>query len=388
MQRIIYNIVILSVVLTFYSCGEKTENHDDHEHTENEVVNDDRIFVSKAQFEQSEMTLGSIAEMPFPITIKTNGMIDVPPENRAVVNATMGGYIKTTPLLVGDHVKKGQALVTIENPDFVTLQQEYMEVNEQLTYLKSEFDRQQIMVAENITSQKSFLQAESAYKTAKARHSGLQKQLQMLNISPSRVEAGNISSVVTIFAPIAGSITKVNVSRGTYVSPATAILEIIDNDHLHLELSVFEKDIMKLKKGQKINFRIPEASSKTYKAKVHLIGTAIENNRTIKVHGHLDDAKQENFLTGMFVEAGIIVDSAFAKTLPETAIASIDIENYVLLLDETTETGYYFEQMEVKTNTEMNSYIEILNTEIFKPNAIFLTKGTFNLVGESSGHVH
>ncbi|MGJ8665887.1 MAG: efflux RND transporter periplasmic adaptor subunit [Patiriisocius sp.] len=388
MQRIIYNIVILSVILTFYNCGEKTENHENHEHTENEVINDDRIFVSKAQFEQGEMTLGSIEEIPFPITIKTNGMIDVPPENRAVVNATMGGYIKTTPLLVGDRVKKGQSLLTIENPDFVTLQQDYMEVNEQLTYLKSEFDRQQIMVSENITSQKSFLQAESAYKSARARHSGLKKQLQMLNISPSRVEAGNISSVVTIYAPIDGSITKVNVSRGTYVSPATAILEIIDNHHLHLELSVFEKDIMNLKKGQKINFKIPEASSKTYTAEVHLIGTAIENNRTIKVHGHIDDEKQANFITGMFVEAAIITDSASAKTLPETAIASIDNENYVLLLNEKTETGYYFEQIEVKTNTEMNNYIEILNTEIFKPNAIFLTRGTFNMVGESSGHEH
>ncbi len=63
-------------------------------------------------------------------------MIDVPPENRAVINATMGGYIKTTPLLIGDNVRKGQALVTIENPEFVRLQQEYMEVNEQLTYLQ------------------------------------------------------------------------------------------------------------------------------------------------------------------------------------------------------------------------------------------------------------
>ena len=68
----------------------------------------------------------------------------------------MGGYIKKTPLLIGDVVKKGQLLVTIENPDFITLQQEYMEVKQQLVYLASEYDRQKTMREENITSQKSF----------------------------------------------------------------------------------------------------------------------------------------------------------------------------------------------------------------------------------------
>jgi cobalt-zinc-cadmium efflux system membrane fusion protein len=327
------------------------------------------------------MELGSIEEKSFPITVKTTGMIDVPPENRAVVNATMGGYIKTTPLLIGDKVRKGQALVTIENPDFVSLQQEYMEVHEQLTYLHSEFERQKTMKAENITSQKSFLQAESAYKTAKASHNGLRKQLQMLHISPASVEAGNIRSVVTIYAPIAGSITKVHVTRGTYVSPATAILEIIDNDHIHLELSVFEKDIMKLKKGQEIDFKIPESSTETYKADVHLIGTAIEANRTIKVHGHIEDEAGTDFLTGMFVEAAIITESAFAKALPETALVEVDDLFYALQMDQETEEGYYFNQQRVDVESKYNGFASIKNMDEIKDSK-FLIRGAFNLIHE------
>ena len=107
----------------------------------------------------------------------------------------------------------------------------------------------------------------------------------MLHISIAQVEKGNISSTSSIFAPISGSITKINVTKGTYVSPASPILEIIDNTHIHLELSVFEKDIMKIKKGQPIQFQIPEASSDTFDAEVYLVGTSIGENRTIKVHG-------------------------------------------------------------------------------------------------------
>lgn len=386
MQRIINIIAVTSVLLTLISCGNKaTEQEasqaiDDHE--------EEFIFVSNAQFERSNMSLGSIEEQQFPITVKTTGMIDVPPENRAVVNATMGGYIKTTPLLIGDEVRKGQVLVTIENPQFVQVQQEYMEVKEQLNYLQVEFERHETMHKENITSQKSFLEAQSAYKTAQASYNGLRKQLQMLNISPAQVEAGNITSIVSIYAPISGSITKVNVTMGTYVSPATAILEIIDNDHLHLELSVFEKDIMRLKKGQSIHFKIPESSQETYQAEVHLIGTSIESNRTIKVHGHLENEEEINFLTGMFVDAEIVVESAFAKALPETAIAKIEEENFVLLLHEKTEEGYYFEQIELETGHVSKEFIQIKDSDKLDSKAIFLTKGTFNLVGESGGHDH
>lgn len=70
----------------------------------------------------------------------------------------------------------------------------------------------------------------------------------MLNISPSRVEQGNITSQAVIYAPISGSVTKMNVAKGSYVSPATEILEIVDNDHVHLELSVLKRIFLKLKR--------------------------------------------------------------------------------------------------------------------------------------------
>lgn len=376
-----YKIVILSLVFILFSCGEKSKSTTKTE-SENKDMMDERIQVTQAQFEQGKMTLGTLEEKPFPKIISVNGMIDVPPENRAVVNASMGGYIKTTPLLIGDKVRKGQVLVTIENPAFVRLQQEYMEVYEQLTYLKAEYERQKTMTEENITSQKSYLKAESDYKTAVAKHTGLGKQLRMLNISPSSVEKGTIRTVATIYAPISGSITKVNVNKGTYVSPATSILEIIDNDHIHLELSVFEKDIMKLKKGQEIDFKIPEVSEDNFKANVHLVGTVIEESRTIKVHGHLENESGNNFLTGMFVEASIVTDSNLVKALPNEAIVVIDEIPYILVLDKKDGDTYYFNQKEVDLKDSHDGYTMIVNVNAIKETDQILTKGAFNFLGE------
>jgi cobalt-zinc-cadmium efflux system membrane fusion protein len=343
---------------------------------------DERITVSQAQFDQNGMQMGSLQEITFPLTIHANGMIDVPPENRAVVSAFMGGYIKTTPLLIGDYVKKGQSLVTIENPEFVTLQQDYMQVKNQLNYLQSEYERQKTMVAENITSQKNFLKSESDFKTATAKFNGLRKQLTMLNIAPSDVENGTITSLISLYAPISGSITKIYVNKGTYVSPASPILEIVDNDHIHLELSVFEKDILKLKKEQKILFKIPEASSETFEGEVHLIGTSIDENRTIKVHGHPTNDKNHNFLTGMFVDASIIIDTVSAKALPSEAIVTIDDISYALLLDSEDGKNRYFKQVILQIGNTSDGYTLIKNPDEFKPSDRFLIKGAFNLMGE------
>jgi cobalt-zinc-cadmium efflux system membrane fusion protein len=371
--------VTLSLVIALYSCGEKTDQSDQLL-TENTKVNTGLIQVTQVQFDQGGMTLGRIEEKNFNSTVTVNGMIDVPPENRAVVTATMGGYIKTTPLLIGDVVRKGQLLVTLENPDFIALQQQYMEVSEQLTYLKSEYHRLISMKTENITSQKSYLKAESSYKTAVATHTGLDKQLRMLNLSPASARAGNFNSIVSINAPISGSITKVNITKGSYVSPATEILEIIDTDHIHLELSVFEKDIMKIKKGQKINFNIPEADSETYHADVYLAGTSVQQDRTIKVHGHIENDEGNNFLTGMFLNAQIITASAQSKALPSGAFVEVDGLFYILVLDKKEGGTYFFHKKEIKTLESYDGYSMLDPNEPFTSSTQFLTKGAFELI--------
>jgi cobalt-zinc-cadmium efflux system membrane fusion protein len=377
MKRDPYTSFLFSLVLVLFGSCDDTKKEATDNKTDNLLIQ-----ITQAQFTQGKMLLGGFEEKAFPNTILANGTIDVPPENRAVVNASMGGYIKTTPLLVGDKVVKGQLLVSVENPEFVVLQQQYMEVNAQLAYLKAAYERQTQMKKENISSQKSFLKAESEYKTALARHIGLDKQLRMLNISPANVRQGNLSTTARIYAPISGSITKVNVTKGTYVSPATEILEIIDNDHIHLELSVYEKDISKVKKGQKIEFKTPEITSETYPATVHLTGTAIEQNRTVKVHGHPEDILENNFLTGMFVEASIITDSTIAKAIPSEAIIEIDGISYVLVLEKKEANTYAFKPIEVVVNESYKGYSALKSEKNFQPSTQFLTKGAFNLLGE------
>jgi cobalt-zinc-cadmium efflux system membrane fusion protein len=157
-------------------------------------------------------------------------------------------------------------------------------------------------------------------------------------------------------------------------------MEIVDNSHIHLELSVFEKDILKVKKRQKINFKITEASNDTFKAEVHLVGTTIDKNRTIKVHGHpLDESVR--FLTGMFVNAEIITSEKQSKVLPENGIVEIDNDYYVLVLDEKSSSEYVFNQVKVNIGNTANGYTEIKENKGITDTDKILVDGAFSLLG-------
>lgn len=364
---------ILSLSIVLFSCQQnKTE--------ENPVVGSDLITVTAAQFKSVGMELGSPTEQSFDVMVKATGKVDVPPQNRAQITSFVGGYVKSTQLLVGDKVVKGQALLTLENTEFLDVQKEYLEVAEQINYLKSEYLRQKTLFDEKITSQKNYLKAESDYRRAKGMYQSLKEKLKLLNINPANVEKGKLSSVVTIYAPISGDIVVMNAHLGMHINPSDVILEIIQTDHLHLELAIFEKDILKIKKEQDILFTVPEASKEVFNAKVHLVGKSIEgNDRTINIHAHLDDNIKQRLLTGMFVEANVIVDSKKALAIPKDALLNEENKNFVLLLSKNKNGNYTFKKVAVTIGAALENYVEIIPDNQINKNSIILTKGAYDV---------
>jgi cobalt-zinc-cadmium efflux system membrane fusion protein len=370
MKKIIYTLALSSLLFACKDTKTKTSNTKDN----------GLITVTKEQFQSSGMEIASPVEQDFDVTISASGKIDVPPQNRAKVTSFIGGYVKATKLLVGDKVTKGQALLTLENTEYLDIQKDYLEVAEQIKYLKSEFERQKTLYDEKISSQKNYLKAESDYRRTLGMYQSLRAKLQLLNINPSQVEKGKLTSIVTIFAPITGDIVIMNANVGMPVGPSDVMLEIVDTNHLHLELAIFEKDILKVKMGQKISFTVPEASKEVFDAEVHLVGKSIEgNDRTINVHGHLDDNIKQKLLTGMFVEAKIKTNSKKGFSIPADALISENSKNFVLLLDNDRNNQYSFKKVGVTVSEKSEKFVEIIPDKQINAASKILVKGVFDI---------
>ncbi|NOR28058.1 MAG: efflux RND transporter periplasmic adaptor subunit [Lutibacter sp.] len=371
MKTYIIKSIFLFLVMGVTSCDSSKSTEKE---TETSETIESSIEITTAQFESSKMELGQVSTQTFTEGIKTNGYIDVPPAYRAKVSAIMGGFIKNAPLLIGDKVNKGQLLLTIENPDFIEIQQNYAEITEQLIYLKSENERQKTLFNEKITSQKNYLKAKSDYKSALALSNGLAQKLKLMNINPVNVRAGKITSTIAIYAPISGSITAVFTNVGEFKNSSEVLLEIINDEHKHLELVVFEKDILNVKEEQPILFSIPESSLNKHNATVHLVGKSINENRTVKVHGHLEN-ENEPFLVGMFVEAKIITNSIQKIALPVSSVLEEDGTFYILVLKDRNENSYQFEKIKITIGAKNEDWIEVLDSNLSEKE--ILIKGAF-----------
>ncbi|MDH6310138.1 cobalt-zinc-cadmium efflux system membrane fusion protein [Dysgonomonas sp. PFB1-18] len=372
-----YILTVLSIAL-LNSCGGESKSSEGNSPEQEDTA---LVEVTQDQFNSMNMEISTLKEREFDNMVKASGKIDVPPKNRAKVTSFIGGYVKSISLLVGNKASKGQPLLTLESPEYIDLQQSYLEIAGQMEYLKSEYERQKTLFDEKISSQKKYLEAESDYKRAKATYESLRQKLNMLRINPSQVEQGKFSSYITVYSPISGDITVINANVGMAISPVDVIMEIVETQAMHLELAVFEKDIFNLKNGQKIKFTVPQVGSDEFEAQVTQIGKSVGgNDRVINVYASLDTDTKRKLLTGMFVEAQLIADSRNAISVPFDAVTTEEGNNFLLVLESEKESIYTFRKTLVKTGERNGDWIEIIPDDKLDSDTKVLTKGVYDVI--------
>lgn len=370
------------VLLTLISCN-SGQNSNEPSQLEDKS-NSEEVIITASQFSSSQMELGRFSKQMFHQSVKTNGMFDVPPENKASVSAYFGGYIKELNLLPGQEVKKGQVLFTLENPEYVQLQEDFLVAKAQLGYLKSDFERKKELVKDNVTSRKNFLKAESEYRVTSASYESLKKKLGLMNINPNNITENSIRSTISVTAPISGFITSVHAEKGMFLNPADIAVTITNTDHLHIELNIFETDFPQVEIGQEVRFRLQKEGSKYYQAKVYLISKSIDaQKRTANVHAHLmNDEEERLFAPGMYVEAEIFTTTDSLPALPNEATVNLEDKHYVLIKTGEDSDSLKFERREIQIGKTANGFTEIKNADDFTENSEFLVKGAFNLIKE------
>jgi cobalt-zinc-cadmium efflux system membrane fusion protein len=380
-QILIILMVATLIVMSSCSSGNDQAPTDT---LKSETVKENEYKLTQLQFSSSNMELGKPVIKPFHEIVKATGMFNVPPENRAAVSTYFGGTVTHIDLLPGKQVKKGQTLFSLENPDFIQIQQDYLQAKGQLAYLKSDFERQNNLVKDKVTSEKKFLKAESDYTVTRVKLESLGKKLTLMGIDPKKLTLENIRSTITIASPISGFITKVNIARGAFLAPSQTAVTIVDTNHIHLELNIFEKDLPNVKVGQSIKFSLQEDYSTIYDATVHLVNKEVDpENRTVGIHGHLsNESLSSKFNPGMYVEANIFTTSQTKTALPQEALVELDGKYFVLVLDTSSEEGFTFLKKEIKIGSSNNGYVEILDTNELNDSSEILVKGAFNLITE------
>ncbi|TVT42611.1 efflux RND transporter periplasmic adaptor subunit [Hymenobacter setariae] len=294
-------------------------------------ANPDQVAVSAAQMRAAGIELGSFERQNMTTEVQANGSVEVPPQNRVSITAIQGGYVQTVAVLPGEHVAAGATVATLRSPEYLTMQQQYLQSKAKVRFLTEDLERQRILDVEDVGAKRKLQQARADFATEQATLRATAAQLRLLGISVARLDAtGQLQNSVPLTTPISGYVKAVNINPGQYVNPQDVLVEVLNRDDLHLELKVFEKDVAQVKLGQKILFRVQNVDrGEELTARVFLVGKAFDDNaRTVRVHAHLEPERRD-LLPGQFVAARIQTAGARVRTLPESALIQAGDLSYV-----------------------------------------------------------
>ncbi|HEX8059966.1 MAG TPA: efflux RND transporter periplasmic adaptor subunit [Cyclobacteriaceae bacterium] len=369
-------------------CKQQADQSEAQTHPEDENT----IELTAAQVKNAGIELGKLQQRQISGVVKANGVLDVPPQQLVSISVPLGGFLKSTTLLQGSKVVKGQVIAVIENPDYIQLQQDYLEARNLSEYNKAEYERQQQLAKENVNAQKVLQQAKTSYLNGLARVNGLAARLQLLNINAAALKEESISAAANVYSPIDGFVTAVNVNIGKFVNPADVLFTIVDTEHLHAEVTIFEKDIPKVKIGQKVRFRLSnETSERT--ATVYLIGHEIKPDRTVNIHCHIDK-EDKDLLPGMFLSAVIETGGTLVTALPDEAIVDFQGRKFVFVPadvqhektseenNEQHQAESHFKMIEISAGVSEGGFTEVTVPEAVEVQTDIVTNGGYAILSK------
>lgn len=356
MKKILAIIALLTIVVTIHGCGQKEssseEAHKKEESGHEEHENTNTASLTAEQLKSIKLQLGGIEKKQLTASLKANGILNVPNQNKATITALMGGVVKSILVQTGSNVQKGQVIATIVNPAFITLQEEYLSAVAKLSLSETEYKRQQDLQAGNATALKTVQAAEAELKALRVRKASLQKQLELIGISGNNLTAETIQSVVSIVSPISGAISNVAVNIGTYVDANNAVAEVIDNSQIHLDLFVYEKDLGKLKEGQTIHFTLTNNPGKEYDAKIYAISNTFQQNtKAVTVHATVEGDKT-GLIDMMNITALVSLENATVDAVPTEAIVNYQGQDFIFVVTDAHSEEEHHEKKDNETHDE------------------------------------
>jgi len=374
---------LLLLVIVLGSCTNKIQNKDDGEKkAAHQKENSNIVSLRQRQLDVMKIELGKIRHVNLGSTLKVNGQLELPPQRKASVSAIVGGRVQSVAVIEGDYVTKGQVIARLNNPEFITMQREYLSAKSNISFLEKNYLRKKELFKDGITSAKAYQEAQAAYNEAKSVLNATKANLKLIGINTALIENGKIVSTVPVVSPIKGYVQKIDINIGKFVSPEQEMFDIVDNEHLHIGLKVFEKDIDKVKVGQKVTFALTTKPEKIYEGEIFALGRAFEmDTRAVKVHAKII-GNHKNLLSGMFVEARIITTDKKVNALPDGAFVTEKGLDYVFIQKKKTNDKIEFEKIQVNKGISDLGFTEVIFIKKIPKNTLFVVKGAYYLNAE------
>ena len=379
-------ILFLGIAATLLgACG--------HEHAHDEPSSSGQgvIRLDSATARAIDLQVDTLPVRPLPRTIEVLGELKVPPQNRAVVTTVVGANVASIYVLEEDEVRAGQVLATLRHPDLIDLQVDYLSDRAALATLDAEYDRILTLVDGQVESDRRLIEARAAYQAMQARVTGLEAQLRQVGLDPEDIAFQGIVDEVPLRAPIAGTVARVDAGQGAYAAPGEPLFALVNVDHVHADLVVFEADVAHLRVDQVVDVRVDALPDADRTARIFAIGKELDRDlRAVHVHAELV-GPTDGALPGMTVRGTIRTDEERVRAVPRGAVRHTAAGS-VLYRARATADGWEVEAVVVRTGRTVGEWVEVqVDEEAADARYVLSDAYAIESVGrpdEEAGHGH
>jgi RND family efflux transporter MFP subunit len=311
--------------------------------------------------------------------IRVSAELAVHPEDIAVVSAAFDGVITELKARLNDPVRKGQVIAVVRKTDLLDLQQRYLEHKDQLVFIQAEYDRYRALRDADATATKNLQRAEAELRAAQTTAAALGAKLRQYQINPDQLDAGSLKTQLNLTAPADGVITAFYTGLGTAVQPGTPICQITDLNKLHADLWLFEKDLPRVRTGQRVTLNLPANPNATFTAVIYSIDKALDpEKRALRAHARLEGGvNQPGWVNGAFIEAQIQLGEQLAGlSLPAEAVVREGLQDYIFVKEKEMNGLLYFRKIAVRKRGETDGQA-IIEPVTLPPNAHIVSQGAY-----------
>ena len=379
-------ITLIALVGFTYLSKSKAETHEQEE--AHEEVDFEHIPLSIKQVNAVDLKMGEVEERELDATIKVSGALVLRAQNMGEVTSLMGGIVKNILVKDGQHVSKGQVVATVENTEVVSLQREYFSASKESQLAKMELDRQKTLAQNGGGIKKNLQQAEKQYQVAQANLQGIGRQLAQMGISPAAIAQGKFTTVFPLRAPISGTVSQMTASVGSFADMQTPLMKIRNNGAVECDLNVFEKDINKVKAGDRVLLSLTNQPGVKVSGHVYGMNQYFnDGTKSVAVHVKLDATRDVHLFDGMYVSGQIATGRQECIALPSKAIVKVDGKDYIFAVNKPHKKGEYcFSRHEISTGVSQNGYTEVSLCKHIQKGRKVVTDNAFYLASLTGEH--
>lgn len=342
-----------------------------------QLLESSSIRLSDREKEAITIETGRVSYRQITTSLKANGKIIPPTKQVSVISYAFPARVSQILVKPGDWVNEGSPLIVLQSEEVGKSRMEYLRAFSDLELAQANYERQKRLFERGAGAQKDYLAAEAELRVAKATLEACEKKLHLLGFSEEDIKkittSHSINPTITLYSPVKGRIIEIKVVPGEMVDQTKDMLVILDPRILWVDAEIFEKDIARVKLGQKVEITVPAYPEKIFTGKVIYIGDVLkEETRTITVRTEVDNPGLL-LKPGMFATLKINLNGERpVLAIPEAAVCDQDGEKFVFV-----PRGEDFELRKVVVGSRQDGFYEVISG--LKEGEVVVTTGSFQL---------